>query len=438
MNVLKLLGGCTFLALASITVWPPPSHLVPPNLTWLVTFAATESGHWLALMALLPLIPTPNKSRVGRVGAFLSAGAIVLFVMPVVKARDLNRELPSRFQAQFGDERRVRTHAAEDARTEPIILPELLGGAPLPAVRYEERVFVTRDGQPLTLDIFQPAYQHGPIPGVIVVHGGNWQEGDNGEFRALNSYLASHDFVVAAINYRLSPKWRFPAARDDVFAAIAHLKVHGGEFGLDPTRLVMLGRGAGGQLALLAAYTAGDPAIRGVISLYGMTDLQFGYDHPSPRKTGDSRNLLEAYLGGPPSKAAEAYAAASPINFVTPATPPTLLIHGQRDGFVSPEESARLDNRLQAAGVKHLYVRLPWATHGCDRSFGGPCGQIATYAVERFLDAVTVAPEVKSDAKAKGKGPKDTADDQRLKATRKAIETPIKLPKPKSPVQTKA
>lgn len=387
MNILKLLGGCLFLALASLTVLPAPTHLL-----WGATLAATEWGYWIAVLALLPLIPSAGGSRLGKIGALLSAAAIVLFVMPVVKARELNRDLPSLFQKRFGDERRVRSYAAEDPRAEPLIFPHLLRGASLLPVRYEERVFATREGQALTLDIYRPAYEHGPLPGVVMVHGGNWQDGDNDEFRSLNSYLASHDFVVAAINYRLAPKWPFPAARDDVFAAIAHLKVHGEEVGMDPTRLAIMGRGAGGQLALLAAYTAGDPAIRGAISLYGPTDLQFGYEHPSPQHVVDSRNLIEAYLGGPPAKAGEAYAAASPINFVTAVTPPTLLIHGMRDGVVSPEESARLESRLQAAGVKHLFVKLPWATHSCDLSFGGPCGQVATYAVERFLDAVMIAP----------------------------------------------
>jgi acetyl esterase/lipase len=396
MHILKFLGGCIFLGLASLTVLPAPSHLM-----WGATLAVTEWGYWIAFLALLPLIPSKGASRIGKLGGLLSAGAIVLFVMPVVQARELNRQLPSLFGAQFGEERRTRTYASEDPRAEPMILPQLVHGASLPPVRFEERVFVTRDGQAMTLDIYQPAYQHGPLPGVVVVHGGNWQDSDNSEFLPLNSYLASHDFVVAAINYRLAPKWRFPAARDDVFAAIAHLKVHGGEFGLDPARLAILGRGAGGQLALLAAYTAGDPAIRGAISLYGPTDLRFGYEHPSPQHIVDSRSLLETYLGGPPSKAAEAYISASPISFVTAATPPTLLIHGMRDGVVSPEESARLETRLQAAGVKHLFVRLPWATHGCDRSFGGPCGQVATYAVERFLDAVMIAPPAPVSSKRK-------------------------------------
>jgi hypothetical protein len=51
-----------------------------------------------------------------------------------------------------------------------------------------------------------------------------------------------------------------------------------------------------------------------------------------------------------------------------------------------------------------MFIRLPWATHGCDKSFGGPCGQVATYAVERFLDAVTIdrtpkAPKAKMPTK---------------------------------------
>ncbi len=50
---------------------------------------------------------------------------------------------------------------------------------------------------------------------------------------ALNAYLAARDYIVVSINYRLAPKWKFPAGRDDVLSAIAYLKVYGHEFGLD-------------------------------------------------------------------------------------------------------------------------------------------------------------------------------------------------------------
>jgi acetyl esterase/lipase len=65
-----------------------------------------------------------------------------------------------------------------------------------------------------------------------------------------------------------------------------------------------------------------------------------------------------------------------------------LLIHGDRDEIVSPVHAERLAGRLRESGVPHFFLRLPWATHGCDRSFSGPCGQLSTYAVEQFLGAI--------------------------------------------------
>lgn len=397
-NVLRFLGGLLFIGLATLTVAPAPTHLL-----WKATVAATEWGYWIAFAAVLPLIPTRNQNKLAKMGAVMSLGAIALFIMPVVRANEMNGELPAAFNERFGIERRVRAHVAEAARSEPLIFPELLRPLALPAIRFEERAFGTHENEKLTLDIYRPAYEHGPLPGLIVVHGGTWQSGSNSEFVALNAYLAGRDYVVAAINYRLSPPHQFPAGRDDVLAAIAYLKVYGHEFGMDAQRIALLGRSAGGQLALLAAYTAGEPAIKGVISIYGPTDLQFGYEHPAPEHLFDTREALTTYLGGSPDDVSDAYFAASPINFVTPSSPPTLLIHGMRDGIVSPDESARLETRLQEAGVKHLFVKMRWATHGCDRSFGGPCGQVATYAVERFLDGVMVgAPPTPEAPKKKG------------------------------------
>jgi acetyl esterase/lipase len=277
-------------------------------------------------------------------------------------------------------------------RSEPFNLADMLGSVTSRPVRLEERTFNTTDGETLKMDILRPGYEHGPLPGVLVVHGGTWQSGTSRDFLALNGYLAARDYVVFSINYRLAPKWKFPAGRDDVLSALAYIKVYAKDLGLDPTRLALLGRSAGAQLALLAAYTANEPAIRGVVSVYGPTDLKFGYEHPASRQLIDTRGVLEAYLGGSPAKADDAYFAASPINFVSPASPPTLLIHGMHDSHVLPEESERLESKLEQSTVKHLLVRLPWATHGCDWSFSGPCGQITTYAVEHFLERVMRAP----------------------------------------------
>ena len=375
-DLFRFIAGIVMLGAAALTRIPAPTDLL-----WKISVAATEGGHWLALAALFPALPRNGQGFTGKIGGYFSLAAAALFVLPLYQAHTLNTELPTQIEMSFGAERRERGRFSEGMRNEPFVLTDMVSSIPSRAVRLEERTFNTTDGEKLTLDVLRPGYGHQPLPGVLVVHGGSWQSGDSREFLALNGYLAARDFIVFSINYRLAPKWKFPAGRDDVLSAIAYLKVYAKELGLDATRLALFGRSAGGQLALLAAYTANDPSIRGVISVYGPTDLRYGYEHPAGKGLIDTRGVLEAYLGGSPANADDAYFAASPINFVSPASPPTLLIHGLNDGHVSPEESARLEAKLQASSVKHMYVRLPWATHGCDWSFKGPCGQITTYAV---------------------------------------------------------
>jgi acetyl esterase/lipase len=384
-DALRFGGGLTLLGLAALTAVPAPTHLL-----WSMSVMSTEWGCWLAIVAILPLIPWSNSTKLGRLGGIFSVAAIALFLVPVLRAQQMNNDLPASFDATFGEDRRERTQYSESSRPAPLVLRDLVKATPLPPVRFEQRTIGKRDGAAVTIDIYHPGYDHGPLPGVIVVHGGDWQSGGNAEFLSLNAYLAGRDYVVAAIDYRFASRWPFPAGRDDVLAVIAYLKVYAAEIGLDPTRLVILGRSSGAQLALLTAYTANEPAIKGAISLYGPTDMRVQYDKPGSEGVFDSRHALETYLGGPPAKADDNYFAASPVNFVTASSPATLLIHGIRDAIVPVEQSAELDAKLQQAGVKHLFIKLPWATHGCDKSFGGPCGQVATYAVERFLDAVTI------------------------------------------------
>jgi acetyl esterase/lipase len=392
-DLFRLVAGACLLAVAGLT-----RVAAPTDLLWKVSIGATEGGFWLAIAALFPALPRSGQRMLGKVGGMLSLAAAALFVLPIYHAQRMNEELPDRLDARFGSERRVRARYAEDPRPEPFVVSELLTSVQSRPIRIGERTFATDEGEQLKLNIYRPGYEHEPLPGVLVIQGGSWQSGDNREFVALNGYLAARDYLVFSMNYRLAPKWKFPAGRNDVLSAIAYLKVYAKELGLDPTRLALVGRSAGGQLALLAAYTANEPSIRGVVSVYGPTDLRYGYEHPAPRALVDTRAVLETYLGGSPAKMDDAYFAASPINFVQSASPPTLLIHGLHDSHVSPEESARLEAKLQAASVQHMFVRLAWATHGCDWSFSGPCGQVTTYAIEHFLDRVMKAPTPAKEA----------------------------------------
>src|SRR5262249_7572967 len=160
------------------------------------------------------------------------------------------RRLPQQLAAAFGDAP-PRSGPGAPPRPAPLVAADLLRGVASPPVRRSRRVYVAHAGQELSLDLYQPAQPHGVAPGVLVIHGGSWERGDSTEMASLNRYLAARGYIVAAINYRLSPAHPFPAARDDVLAALSYLKANAAAIGLDPARIVLLGRSAGGQLALL-------------------------------------------------------------------------------------------------------------------------------------------------------------------------------------------
>lgn len=360
----------------------------PTRVLWLLAIGVTEWGHVVAALVLGALWPGREHSRAGCARGWLAAIAAFLALTPLARAALVAQEVPKQLAMAFG-----ALPAAQGGsrlrRRVPLVLVDVLRGISTPRVRPMSLVYARRGTQVLRLDVYQPPQKPKDAPLLLVVHGGAWQAGDSRQLATLNAHLAGCGYVVAALNYRLLPEHPFPAAYDDVVAALAYLRENAHGLGIDARRCVLLGRSAGGQLALLVAYRANDPAICGVISFYGPTDLGYGYAHPANPAVIDSCAVLECYLGGSPTQVPNGYIAASPCSFVGPTTPPTLLIHGGRDEVVSAVQSERLQVCLTEAQRPHLFVRLPWATHGCDAHFSGPSGQISTYAIEYFLAVVT-------------------------------------------------
>lgn len=378
---LRLAWGCLTFSTALLALFQAPTYLL-----WQLAIVATEWGHWLAIAALATLLPGWRRSRSGILGGTLGLGAALLALTPLARSFAPARTLPARLEAAFGAPPRPL------GRPAPIVAAELFTGIPRTSLTPQSLVYRSISGRDLRLDFYPARNVTTPAPLIVVVHGGSWQSGDSTQLAPLNSYLAARGYAVAAVNYRLAPEWPFPAAAEDVAAAIDFLRGRAAEFGVDPARTVLLGRSAGGQLALLTAYAAGAPNIRGVISFYAPTDMVYGYENPANPLVLDSRGVLEAYLGGTPTTAPATYVAASPLELVGPNTPPTLLIHGARDELVKLRQSERLAEALAAAGRPHLMLTMPWATHGADYFLGGPFGQLSTYAIEHFLASVVGTP----------------------------------------------
>ena len=377
----RIICGACVAAAGVIAVAPQPTSVL-----WQASILLSEWGHWLAVLALL-LLPGWRRSRTDAAGALAAGLGILLLLSPVVRARALNATLPAALDRAFGPPP-ASAPTVQPPRPAPLVLADLLFGVASDDVIVDEHVYSVVDGEQRTLDLYRPAFAEGTLPVVIAIHGGGWVGGGKRDLPELYEYLASRGYVVASMAYRLAPRWPFPAAQEDVTAAIRYVQDLAHTHGLDPRRIALLGRSAGAQIAVLAAYTASDPAIRGVVSYYGPFALRWGYDNPARPGVVDSSGLLETYLGGPPATHGERYHAAEPSRFVTPESPPTLFVQGLRDEHVSPFHAEFVSARLIDAGVRHAVVRMPWATHGCDYVFSGPCGQVSTYAVERFLGAV--------------------------------------------------
>jgi acetyl esterase/lipase len=389
--IFRLVLAAVLAAAAALVFVPAPTHLL-----WIVTLGVTEWGHWLTLFAFALLMlggfglsRSGMPSVAGLAGGLLCLLAAFLTMTPTLRAIPIARDLPAQLDVAFG---KPGMSANDSTGKTPLVFTDLFKGVTLPAIQSTTIAYGKVGGQDLNLDMYKPPTSGGGPkqgPGVLVIHGGGWQSDDSQELATLNRYLAGRGYLVAAINYRLAPQHKFPAALEDVRQAINYLKTHAADLGLDANRLVLLGRSAGGQLAMLAGYNPVDPAIRGVIAFYAPPDLRFSYTFPANPAVLDSRGLLEAYLGSDPDHIPNTYLAASPFYFVGSATPPTLLIHGVRDELVAFAQSERLTARLAANGRRQFLLEMPWATHACDINFSGPCGQLSTYAIERFLAAVT-------------------------------------------------
>ncbi len=380
-RILRLVAGLAAL-LALLIPFRAPSYRL-----WMLRVGLTEWGHYSICVSLLALF-RPLRRLLGPAILGLWAGASATLLSPLLRALLIAHTLPGDLARAFGTS--VLQNPGMHARSAPLIWADLLRGVRLERQNPERVTYATPDGHPLVLDVYRTPVIS-PAPLVIVIHGGAWQGGDPNQLPDLNHYLATRGYVVAAISYRLAPDHLFPAAYDDILAAIAFLKQNAQQYGIDPQRIVLLGRSAGGHLALLAGYRHNDQAIRGVISFYGPTDMHFSFAYPSNPRVLDSDLILRQFLGGTPQDAASQYDAASPIGFVGPTTPPTLLIHGTTDELVWIVQSQRLAARLSKAQRPYYLLELPWATHGCDANLSGPAGQLSIYAVERFLAASLAA-----------------------------------------------
>lgn len=361
--------------------------------------AATERSFVLIAAAMLAAILAlvgmrPGTRAAAWLALLLALGAIGVSSVPAAKA------------LRLAGERRVNldfARAIKGALTPPDDAP------PRPD---QTLTYATVAGQALSVDIYA-ARPTGPegTPAVLVLHGGDWAGGQRGEGAATSAWLRDQGFTVFDADYRAAEQPTsglppFMSQIGDVKCAVTWVKQNaaGSIWNIDPKRIALMGRGAGGHLALMAAYAASDPklpstcvggtsagdtdaTVAGVVTYYAPTDLSFAFSTSPNRRAADLSGRLSALLGGTPSSVPELYKTFSPVERVSDKSPRTLLVHGGRDQIIDKDHVERLADKLHAAGVRHDTLLLPAAQHRFDAVPHGLSTQLADAVVLRFLEA---------------------------------------------------
>ena len=240
--------------------------------------------------------------------------------------------------------------------------------------------YCTIDGRDLTMDVYYPG-SGGPWPCLLWVHGGAWSEGDKAPVPV---NLVGAGYLVASINYRMFPAYRFPAMIEDVKCAIRYMRAHAAAYNLNPDRIALAGHSAGGHLVALAGladegagwdvgpYLDQSSRVQAVIDLSGPTDL-------TQRFPDDVEDLKDAVFGR------ASLASGSPVTYVHRGGPPFMIVHGEADEIVPVEQARLFHAALAAAGVPVEKVILENAGHGFE-----PVGGTVSPPLEHAFEAMLV------------------------------------------------
>jgi acetyl esterase len=263
---------------------------------------------------------------------------------------------------------------------------------PAPALPRVEDVRIPGPAGEIPARVYAPSAEGVPLPTVTYFHGGGWVQGDLETHHGLCARLARHaGALVVAVDYRLAPEHKFPAAVEDCLAAYRWVRDRGRDIGADPARVAVAGDSAGGNLSAvisqLAASGAG-PVPTCQVLIYPAVD--FALDTDSHRDLADGHVIprdriawyTEQYLRSP---ADQADLRASPLRAPSLAgQPPSLIVTAGFDPL--RDEGRAYADRLREAGVDVVYREYPGQIHAfVSLTKAIPQGMACTREIAEYL-----------------------------------------------------
>jgi len=226
------------------------------------------------------------------------------------------------------------------------------------------------------LDVYVPPTGKSSYPVVVWIHGGAWMSNDKyadmGYMKSTLREFIEKGYAVASIDYRWSTMAIFPAQIQDCNQALEFLYQNADKYKLDKNRLALIGFSAGGHLANLVGlsnnnnikdfYVDGKKPhfkIKVVLDFYGPIDFFTLKGHESK----DPHSPINLLLGGTVADNEAKAKQAGPVTYIDKNDPPFLIVQGEKDESVNPDQVINLSEKLKAVGIKNDLMIVPNAPH---------------------------------------------------------------------------
>jgi acetyl esterase/lipase len=212
----------------------------------------------------------------------------------------------------------------------------------------------------------------GTQPGIVIVHGGNWNSGSKADWKSTAEWYAGKGFAVFSVDHRFGTEAAWPGPRDDVLAAVDWIKTKAADFKLDPDRIAVIGSQAGGQLAgQLGTYGSGNARVRGVVGLSAISSPKRAYDEAQTTAATAGRRKIRDHTVitancTPADSRAYCLARYDDMTVGKQASPddtPMFLIHSSSD-IIPATHGTDVKTALSAQGFTDVTVQTVSSTSG--------------------------------------------------------------------------
>jgi len=258
---------------------------------------------------------------------------------------------------------------------------------PLPQ-RLDARVTVQRDlvhtpagVPPLLVDVYAPDLP-GPLPAVLMIHGGAWAKGTRRQTASLARRVARRGYVVVNTTYRLAPAALFPAQVLDVQQAVRWMRANAASLRIDAARIGAWGYSAGAHLAaMLGGLGPGD-------RLYAQdarVAAVVAGGIPADLRKFRGGTIVPQFLGEKWARDSVLFRESSPAAYVVAGAAPVFLYHGTWDKLVPLDQSVDYQQALQAAGVPNELYLMHGFGHITAYFFDGETTRRGADFLDRYL-----------------------------------------------------